>query len=724
MTTAATSLLGLALPVTGELSGTWGDTVNNSITSLLDTAVAGTTTLSTDSDVTLSTTTLAANQARQAIILWTANGTTTRNITAPAQSKIYTVINASAGTQSIVLRGAGPTTGVTIVKGESAVCAWNGSDFIKISNTGGSASFTNVTVSGTTTLSGLTASTALALNSSKEVVSVTNTGTGNNVLSASPTLTGTISAAALTLSSDLTLSGGTANGVLYLNGSKVATSGSALTFDGTTLLVSNASSVAGIFNRQSANGKTLDIQVVSSSVGWLGSNGSGDFVITSSSGGVASNNISFGVSGGTEAMRLTSSSLYTASGINVGIGTSSPGYPLVASRGTTGASAQFINTASYGQVFISSGGTNQNAYLTLNPSGTGSAVIQVGNSDKVTIDSSGNLGLGVTPSAWSLGKAFEVGAGGNGLWTVGNANIYLVSNTYYASGAYRYASTNAASAYEQENGVHKWRIAASGTAGDAITFTQAMTLDADGDLGVGTTSPAFRLDVLASGATTWARIGNGGSNNGAGLILGGSSTTKNWVIANQYNVSGGLEFTQTTANGGSTISSTPSMLLDSSGNLLVGTTSATDHPSTGVQLANASGVIGGVYVGHASGVATGNYFATFSYDSGIIGSITQNGVSQVLYNISSDQRLKENIANADSASALIDALQVRKFDWKADGSHQRYGFIAQELVTVAPEAVHQPADPEQMMAVDYSKLVPMLVKEIQSLRARVASLES
>ena len=68
MTTAATSLLGLALPVTGELSGTWGDTVNNQITSLLDTAIAGTTTLSTDADVTLTTTTLAANQARQSHI--------------------------------------------------------------------------------------------------------------------------------------------------------------------------------------------------------------------------------------------------------------------------------------------------------------------------------------------------------------------------------------------------------------------------------------------------------------------------------------------------------------------------------------------------------------------------------------------------------------------------------------------------------------------------------
>ena len=97
MPTSYTPLLGLALPATGELLGTWGSTVNTEITSLLDAAVAGTTTLSADADVTLTTTTGAANQARQAIILWTANGTVTRNITAPATSKSYVVINNSAG---------------------------------------------------------------------------------------------------------------------------------------------------------------------------------------------------------------------------------------------------------------------------------------------------------------------------------------------------------------------------------------------------------------------------------------------------------------------------------------------------------------------------------------------------------------------------------------------------------------------------------------------------
>ena len=124
-------LLGLALPTTGDLTGTWGTTVNDAITNLIDSAIAGTTTLSANADVTLSTTNGAANQARNAIILWTAsNGVTTRNITAPAQSKAYLVIN--AGTGSIVIRGSGPTTGVTVAAGVRALVAWNGSDFVKI----------------------------------------------------------------------------------------------------------------------------------------------------------------------------------------------------------------------------------------------------------------------------------------------------------------------------------------------------------------------------------------------------------------------------------------------------------------------------------------------------------------------------------------------------------------------------------------------------------------
>ena len=124
-----------------------------------------------------------------------------------------------------------------------------------------------------------------------------------------------------------------------------------------------------------------------------------------------------------------------------------------------------------------------------------------------------------------------------------------------------------------------------------------------------------------------------------------------------------------------------------------------------------------------SGVSTARIrFNSSAGGSTTVGSITVS-TTATAYNQSSDERLKENIVDAPSASDDIDALQVRSFDWKINGEHQKYGMVAQELNMVAPDAVTIPDDPEEMAGVDYSKLVPMLVKEIQSLRARVAQLE-
>lgn len=127
-------LLGLALPTTGDLSGTWGTTVNDSITSLIDSAVAGTTTLSADADVTLSTTNGASNQARNAVLLCTGARTAIKTITAPAQSKAYILINKTSGGYAVKLVGAGPTTGISVLPGFKALVAWDGADFVVISS--------------------------------------------------------------------------------------------------------------------------------------------------------------------------------------------------------------------------------------------------------------------------------------------------------------------------------------------------------------------------------------------------------------------------------------------------------------------------------------------------------------------------------------------------------------------------------------------------------------
>ena len=91
----------------------------------------------------------------------------------------------------------------------------------------------------------------------------------------------------------------------------------------------------------------------------------------------------------------------------------------------------------------------------------------------------------------------------------------------------------------------------------------------------------------------------------------------------------------------------------------------------------------------------------FRYNGGDVGNISVTA-SATAFNTSSDQRLKDNIVDAPSASDDIDAIQVRSFDWKADGSHQKYGMVAQELQSVAPEAVTGDADSDDMMGVDYS----------------------
>jgi hypothetical protein len=134
MATQYTNLLGFALPTTGELTNTWGTVVNNSITELVEDAIAATATASvTSSDWTLSTTGAGAtNEARCAIIIPTGSPGTSRNVIAPSLSKAYVVINQSDS--AIVFKGAGPpqTTGITIAAGSKVLIAWNGTDFVQV----------------------------------------------------------------------------------------------------------------------------------------------------------------------------------------------------------------------------------------------------------------------------------------------------------------------------------------------------------------------------------------------------------------------------------------------------------------------------------------------------------------------------------------------------------------------------------------------------------------
>jgi hypothetical protein len=149
MTTGATGQLGLALPVQGELSGTWGDTVNNGITQYTNLAIAATLTLTNDGAVTLANTTgdaAASNitstltgagtvTAQHAIVRVTGTLTTTKVITGPSYSKTYVVINDATG-GSVTIKASGQT-GVTIAVGDKALVAYNGTDYVRVGASAG-----------------------------------------------------------------------------------------------------------------------------------------------------------------------------------------------------------------------------------------------------------------------------------------------------------------------------------------------------------------------------------------------------------------------------------------------------------------------------------------------------------------------------------------------------------------------------------------------------------
>lgn len=187
MSTSYTNLLGFALPTSGELDGTWGDVVNASITELVEDAIAGSATASVASgDWTLTTTgSGAANQARSAILIPTGTPGTARSILAPNSSKAYIVNNQSDST--VTVKGAtGPTTGAAVAAGTTALVAWNGSDFVLVSQALANATGTLPVSKGGTGTTTLTTNNVL-LGNGTSAVQVVAPGTSGNVLTSNGT---------------------------------------------------------------------------------------------------------------------------------------------------------------------------------------------------------------------------------------------------------------------------------------------------------------------------------------------------------------------------------------------------------------------------------------------------------------------------------------------------------------------------------------------------------
>jgi len=171
------------------------------------------------------------------------------------------------------------------------------------------------------------------------------------------------------------------------------------------------------------------------------------------------------------------------------------------------------------------------------------------------------------------------------------------------------------------------------------------------------------------------------------------------------------------------------MRLDTSGNLLVGAT-ANGQPDANYFMArDASGFQANI--GHVTGTASGQPYVYMVYGGIMIGSITQSGTAAVLYNTTSDYRLKTVVGAVTGQGSRIDALKPIDYQWK-DGNVPARGFLAHEFQTVYPSSVSGDKDAVdadgkpvyQAMQASTSEVIADLVAELQSLRARVAQLES
>lgn len=195
MTVNYTTNLALAQPITGTESGTWGDDVNNGITAYLDIAIAGGLAITvTTTDVTLtntqgtnSATNIGSTTAQYAILNVSGAMTAACNLIVPSTSKSYIINNATTGGFALTVKGSA-TTGITLINGERAIVAWNGSDYVKI------ASNVITTLTGTLTVpNGGTGATTLT-----GVVIGNGTGALSTVTAPTGTIVGTTDTQTLT----------------------------------------------------------------------------------------------------------------------------------------------------------------------------------------------------------------------------------------------------------------------------------------------------------------------------------------------------------------------------------------------------------------------------------------------------------------------------------------------------------------------------------------------
>jgi hypothetical protein len=445
-----------------------------------------------------------------------------------------------------------------------------------------------------------------------------------------------------------------------------------------------------------------------------------------------------------------------------------------------------------------------------------------GFSEKMRLNASGNLGLGVNPSAWDsiYFKPFEIGNSNSRMFIVGRSDTEISAqiglNAYYQSG-WKYTNTGAASMLYFEGAKMVFRNTASGTGGNALTWTDAMTLTSAGELCVGRTSAygaGFLVNVegniyasaaIVAGSSVTAGTTAFGANGGYVInYSGGSGSSRSWRLANDIEAFADFQIQQSTTQTGSTYAT--KFYISPTGNVGIGTSSTgfnaaglplvvgSGSGNTGMTIFSGASSSGSIHFADAETTGAGSYAGFINYDHsansmqfgttgatpteamritsggtllvgatsipgagssttgvslGASGYITAqraaatvgyfgrsndgelfafyNNTTQVgnisvaasstSYNTSSDYRLKQDLKDF-SGLDLVTKIKTYDYEWKSDKSRS-YGVIAHELQSVINYAVTGVKDGKEMQGVDYSKIVPVLIKAIQELNDKI-----